>query len=79
MYSGRFTEVQSAFRAVLRVRAGLFPALFFGEEQAERVRIAGIVHDVGKIGVPEAVLQKPGKLTEKEFDLIRQKFYEMSI
>ena len=41
-------------------------------EQAERVRIAGIVHDVGKIGVPEAVLQKPGKLTDKEFDLIRQ-------
>jgi HD-GYP domain-containing protein (c-di-GMP phosphodiesterase class II) len=42
------------------------------EEQAERVRIAGIVHDVGKIGVPEVVLQKPGKLTDKEFDLIRQ-------
>lgn len=40
-------------------------------EQVERVRLAGIVHDVGKIGVPEAVLCKTGRLTEEEFDLIR--------
>lgn len=40
--------------------------------QAERYRIAGLVHDVGKIGVPEAVLCKPGRLTDEEFALIRQ-------
>lgn len=43
-----------------------------GVEQAERVRIAGLVHDVGKIGVPEAVLCKSGKLTEEEFDAIKK-------
>jgi HD-GYP domain-containing protein (c-di-GMP phosphodiesterase class II) len=37
-----------------------------------RMRIAGLVHDVGKIGVPEAVLTKPGKLTEEEFDAIKK-------
>jgi HD-GYP domain-containing protein (c-di-GMP phosphodiesterase class II) len=36
------------------------------------VRIAGLVHDVGKIGVPEAVLRKPSRLDETEFVLIRQ-------
>lgn len=41
-------------------------------EQAERVRIAGLVHDVGKIGVPEAVLCKQGKLTDDEFDAIKK-------
>ncbi len=41
------------------------------EEIAERVWICGLVHDVGKIGVPEAVLCKPGRLTDDEFDLIR--------
>jgi HD-GYP domain-containing protein (c-di-GMP phosphodiesterase class II) len=41
-------------------------------EQAERVRIAGLVHDVGKIGVPEAVLCKSGKLTDEEFDAIKK-------
>lgn len=40
-------------------------------EEAERVRIAGLVHDVGKIGVPEAVLTKSGKLTEEEFAAIK--------
>jgi HD-GYP domain-containing protein (c-di-GMP phosphodiesterase class II) len=30
------------------------------------------LHDVGKIGVPEAVLQKPGKLTDEEFELMKQ-------
>ncbi len=39
---------------------------------AERLHIAGLVHDVGKIGVPEAVLLKPGKLTEEEFGLIKR-------
>ena len=37
----------------------------------ERVYLAGLVHDVGKIGVPEAVLCKPGKLTDEEFGLIK--------
>lgn len=41
------------------------------EETCERIYIAGLVHDVGKIGVPEAVLSKPGKLTDEEFALIK--------
>jgi len=42
-----------------------------GEEEAERVFLAGVVHDVGKIGVPEAILRKPGKLSDEEFDHIK--------
>ncbi len=37
----------------------------------ERVYLSGVVHDVGKIGVPEAVLTKPGKLTKEEYDLVK--------
>ncbi|MEM1097684.1 MAG: HD domain-containing phosphohydrolase [Planctomycetota bacterium] len=37
----------------------------------ERVYLSGLVHDVGKIGVPEAVLCKPGRLTDEEFGLIK--------
>jgi HD-GYP domain-containing protein (c-di-GMP phosphodiesterase class II) len=37
----------------------------------ERVYLSGMVHDVGKIGVPEAVLTKPGKLTKEEYDLVK--------
>ncbi|MBY0112674.1 MAG: HD-GYP domain-containing protein [Phycisphaerales bacterium] len=46
-------------------------ALDLSEAEAERVRISGLVHDVGKIGVPERVLCKAGKLTDEEFGLIK--------
>lgn len=42
------------------------------EPEIERLRIAGLVHDVGKIGVPEAVLCKTGRLTEDEFEKIKK-------
>lgn len=49
-------------------------AATFGLSDAEvrRVQLAGLVHDVGKIGVPESVLCKSGRLTDSEFDLIKQ-------
>lgn len=47
-------------------------AFGMSHEAAERVYIAGLVHDVGKIGVPESVLLKPGRLTEEEFAIIKQ-------
>lgn len=36
------------------------------EEMFDHIRIGGILHDVGKIGVPDAVLKKPGRLTDEE-------------
>ncbi|MEL7087887.1 MAG: HD-GYP domain-containing protein, partial [Planctomycetota bacterium] len=41
------------------------------ESTAERVYLSALVHDVGKIGVPESVLCKPGRLTDEEFELIK--------
>ncbi|MEM7626850.1 MAG: HD-GYP domain-containing protein [Planctomycetota bacterium] len=41
------------------------------EATAERIYLSGLVHDVGKIGVPEAVLCKAGRLTDQEFESIK--------
>lgn len=41
------------------------------EEEQEIIYYAGLLHDVGKIRVPEALINKPGKLTDAEFDQIR--------
>lgn len=41
------------------------------EEKCELLRLASPMHDVGKIGVPEAILNKPGKLSDEEFNLIK--------
>jgi HD-GYP domain-containing protein (c-di-GMP phosphodiesterase class II) len=56
---------------VAYLSAEIARAIGFADDAVERVRIAGIVHDVGKIGVPESVLCKPGRLTDEEFDKIR--------
>lgn len=40
--------------------------LKFSEDEIKRVSIAGILHDIGKMGVPEAILMKPGALTASE-------------
>jgi len=42
------------------------------DNQVERIYMAGLLHDVGKIGVPEAVLQKTGRLTAEEFDQMKR-------
>jgi HD-GYP domain-containing protein (c-di-GMP phosphodiesterase class II) len=43
-----------------------------GDHFVDRVYMAGLLHDVGKIGVPEAVLQKTGRLTPEEFEQIKK-------
>lgn len=43
-----------------------------GDRFTERVYMAGLLHDVGKIGVPESVLQKTGRLTPEEFDQVKR-------
>ena len=50
----------------------LAAALGLDSKRVEQVRISGQVHDVGKIGIPESVLCKPGRLTEEEFEQIKR-------
>jgi HD-GYP domain-containing protein (c-di-GMP phosphodiesterase class II) len=42
------------------------------EHDIEIIRIGGLLHDVGKIGVPDSILRKPGKLTSDEMAMLRQ-------
>jgi len=57
---------------VAHLASKLSRAIGMTDEQAERVRLAGVLHDMGKIGVPEAVLLKPGRLTDEEFEAIKR-------
>jgi len=43
-----------------------------GEEAQQQTLLAALLHDVGKIGVPDHVLRKPGRLTENEYEAIKQ-------
>ena len=45
--------------------------LAWSPEKIETLRIAALLHDVGKIGIPDNILLKPGKLTDEEFAIIK--------
>lgn len=49
----------------------LSPKLDLGAENAERLRLASQLHDVGKVAVPDSILRKRGKLSNEEFDVIK--------
>jgi diguanylate cyclase (GGDEF)-like protein/putative nucleotidyltransferase with HDIG domain len=46
--------------------------LGFEPDRIQRIRLAGILHDIGKIGVPDSILRKPGPLTSDEVDQMRR-------
>jgi putative two-component system response regulator len=64
--TGAHIERMSRYSYLLGLAAGL------SDEQADMLLNASPMHDVGKIGIPDAILLKPGKLTSEEFDVIKK-------
>ncbi len=64
--TGAHIERMSRYSHLLGLAAGL------SDEQADMLLNASPMHDVGKIGIPDAILLKPGKLTAEEFDIIKK-------
>jgi len=60
-HSGRVAE----YAEMIAKRCG------YSDEQLNNLYMMGLVHDVGKIGVPDAVINKPGKLTAEEYEIIK--------
>jgi putative two-component system response regulator len=54
------------FAEVLALAAG------WSAREADQLRMAAPMHDVGKIGIPDAILKKPGKLTHEEFEVMKE-------
>lgn len=68
----RDEETGEHIRRMGEYAALLARAAGWDDKAAEEIRLAASMHDVGKIGVPDAVLRKPGKLSAEEFDLIKE-------
>lgn len=64
-----YTEGHS--HRVAEVAAILAERMGFNEWKIEKLRIGAMLHDVGKIGISDAILNKPGQLTEEEFTIIK--------
>lgn len=66
----RYTESHSIRVADLAGRMG--ELLELGDREVEAIRTAGSLHDLGKIGVRDDILNKPGPLTEEEWEIMRR-------
>ena len=58
--------------SVSRYSEALARAINMPEHDVERIKIGAMLHDIGKIGIPESVLKKPGKLTDEEWEIMKQ-------
>jgi PAS domain S-box-containing protein len=56
---------------VAQLACAIAEAMGLSEEQIEGIRIAGLVHDIGKINIPAEILSKPGQLTEIQYDMVK--------
>ncbi|MFL5846438.1 MAG: HD-GYP domain-containing protein [Solirubrobacteraceae bacterium] len=65
-YTGGHTERVRDFAVLLAREIGLC------EEDVRAVEVGAIIHDIGKISIPDGILTKPGKLTDEEFDAMRR-------
>ncbi len=65
-YTKRHSEDVARYAMFLGSRLGL------DADEMRVIQTAGLLHDVGKIGIPDQILRKPGKLTTAEFDIVKQ-------
>jgi putative nucleotidyltransferase with HDIG domain len=65
-YTGGHTQRVTRYALLLAERLGL------DREQIDIIRLGSPLHDIGKIGIDDAILRKPGKLTPEEYELMKQ-------
>jgi PAS domain S-box-containing protein len=68
----RDMETQGHSYRVVELSLELARKMGFNAEQLAHIRRGSLLHDIGKMGVPDAILQKPGPLTEQEWEIMRR-------
>ena len=65
-YTGNHSE------SVVNVAGRVAEELGLHSEEVNKVRTAALLHDIGKVGIPDEILRKPGPLDDREWELMRQ-------
>lgn len=68
-----FTAMHSA--GVAATAVALAEKVGMSDDECKIMRIAGYLHDVGKMKIPSEILEKPGKLTDEEFNIMKEHAY----
>lgn len=67
----RSQETGGHIQRVAGISAKLAVAMGLPAEEVDKIRLATPMHDLGKIGIPDSVLNKPGKLTDEEYAIMK--------
>ncbi|MCH2201108.1 MAG: diguanylate cyclase [Fuerstiella sp.] len=68
----RCPSVVAHGQRIATISSGLAQLLGWNNSERRILEIAGLLHDLGKVGVPEHIVQKPGKLSSEEYDFVSQ-------
>ncbi len=63
--TGDHVKRVAEYSKLLALKCGL------SEKEAEEIKMASPMHDIGKVGIPDNILNKPGKLTDEEFEVMK--------
>ncbi|SCZ65594.1 HD domain-containing phosphohydrolase [Thiohalomonas denitrificans] len=72
-FRSRFTATHSS--GVAAVSAMLADMVGFSAEEREKIKVAGYLHDIGKLAISSEILEKPGRLSQAEFQVIKSHAY----
>lgn len=64
--TGQHVKRVAEYSKLISIKYGL------KEEEAELIKLVSSMHDIGKVGIPDSILNKPGKLSEEEYDQIKK-------
>lgn len=68
-------EVQNHHEKVAYISYRLADLMGMNEQEKQLALFGALMHDIGKLKIPDAILEKPGKLTEEEFNIMKEHAY----
>lgn len=64
-------RISGITKAILLKLSKMFPEYYLPKQEIEKIASASVLHDVGKIAIPDSILNKPGRLTAEEFEIMK--------
>lgn len=64
-------RISGITRIIMTYVSNMYPEHHMSKQEIEKIALASILHDVGKISIPDGILNKPGRLTAEEFEIMK--------
>lgn len=64
-------RISSLTKTLMTKISEMYPEYYMPKEEIDKIASASVLHDVGKISIPDSILNKPGKLTAEEFEIMK--------